>query len=164
MDPSNLNAMDNVTIVASNVSPNNHNAASAIPHTVTLTVPDSHSIADTGALSIFVMAGTPMDNIWTTTSPLTINLPHGGTVTLTHVCDIVIPGLPTVLTGQIVPDLKLAPPLLGIRILCKAGCVVTFTDDTCEVRFNKKLILLGTKDPSTDLWMLPITPATIHMQ
>jgi len=155
--------MDDVTIVASNVSHKQHNAASAIPRAVTLTVPQSHSIADTGATSIFVMAGTPMNNIRSVADPLTINLPHGGIVTSTHLCDIVIPGLPTVLTGHIVPGLAMAS-LLGIRILCKAGCVVTFTDETCEVRFNKKLILQGTKDPSTDLWTLPITPAAIHTQ
>jgi hypothetical protein len=163
LDPININAMDDVTIVASNVSHKQHNAASAIPRAVTLTVPQSHSIADTGATSIFVMAGTPMNNIRTAADPLTINLPHGGIVTSTHLCDIVIPGLPTVLTGHIVPGLAMAS-LLGIRILCKAGCVVTFTDETCEVRFNKKLFLQGTKDPSTDLWTLPITPAAIHTQ
>ncbi len=104
-----------------------------------------------------------MENIRTAVDPLTINLPHGGIVTSTHICDIVIPGLPMVLTGHIVPGLKMAS-LLGIRILCKADCVVTFTDKNCEVRFNKKLILQGTKDPSTDLWMLPITPAAIQTQ
>ena len=155
--------MDDVTVVASNVSPTQHNAASAIPREVTLTVQPSQAIADTGATSIFVMAGTPMENMRTAVDPLTINLPHGGIVTSTHLCDIVIPGLPTVLTGHIVPGLKMAS-LLGIRILCKAGCVVTFTDKNCEVRFNKKLILQGTKDPSTDLWTLPITPAAIQTQ
>ena len=148
--------MDDDTVVASNRSAHPAVAATALPRNGTLTVPPSHSIADTGATSIFVMAGTPMNNVRPAVDPLTINLPDGGVVKSTHVCDIVIPGLPTILTGHIVPGLSMAS-LMGIRVLCKAGCVVTFTDSKCEVRFNNKLILVGTKDQSTDLWTLPIT-------
>ena len=153
--------MDDDTVVASNLSKRTDVAASALPREATLTVPPSHAIADTGATSHFVMAGTPMDNIRPAVDPLTINLPNGGVVRSTHVCDVVIPGLPTVMTGHIVPGLSMAS-LMGIRVLCKAGCVVIFTNAKCEVWFNKKLILQGTKDPSTDLWTLPITPAAIH--
>jgi hypothetical protein len=152
--------MDDVTVVASNKLPQPL-AASALPRNVTLTVPPSHSIANSGATSIFIMAGTPMDNVQKATDPFTINLPNGGIVCSMHVCDIVIPGLPTVLTGHIVPGLSMAS-LMGICVLCKAGCIVTFTDTTCEVRFGKKLILQGNKDPTTDLWTLPITPDAIH--
>ena len=31
-------------------------------------------------------------------------------------------------------------------------------DKTCNVYFKKKMILRGYKDPSTDLWTLPISP------
>ena len=130
---------------------------------VKFTVPTSHSIADTGATSIFVMAGTPMNNVRTTAAPLSINLPNGGIVKSTHVCDIIIPGLPKILTGHIVPGLAMAS-LLGIRVLCKAGCEVTFTDATCEVKYDNKIILQGAKDPSTDLWTLPITHEAIQAQ
>jgi len=40
--------------------------------------------------------------------------------------------------------------------LCKAGCTVTFDNMKCEVMFNGNVILCGVKDPSTDLWTLPI--------
>ena len=100
--------MDDVTVAASNLSPKEQNAASAIPQAVKFTVPPSHSIADTGATSIFVMAGTPMTNVRTTAAPLSINLPNGGIVNSTHVCDIIIPGLPKILTGHIVPGLAMA--------------------------------------------------------
>lgn len=75
MDPIKSSKMDDVTVVASNVLPTQHNAASAIPRKVTLTVQPSQAIADTDATSIFVMAGTPMENICTAVEPLTIN-PH----------------------------------------------------------------------------------------
>jgi hypothetical protein len=47
--------------------------------------------------------------------------------------------------------------LIGIRIICKAGCEVTFDDKKCEVVFKNTIILRGYKDPTTDLWTLPLT-------
>jgi len=92
--------------------------------------------------------------------PLTINLPNGKIAHSMHICDISIPGLLMILTGHIVSGLSMAS-LLGIRILCKAGCKVIFTDRTREVKYQDKVILTGIKDPTTDLWTLPITPTAI---
>ncbi len=72
-----------------------------------------------------------------------------------HVCDIRIPGLLTVLMGHIVPSLCIAS-LIGIRPLCKAGCKVIFDNKKCDVVFDGVVILRGFKDPSTDLWTLPM--------
>ena len=79
----------------------------------------------------------------------------------THVCDLEIPGLPYVLEGCIVLNLTVAS-LVGIRILCKMGCIVVFTDTVCYVSYKGKVILTRYKDPSTDLWVLPITPDAIN--
>jgi hypothetical protein len=87
--------------------------------------------------------------------PIQINLPNGRRVTFSHICDITIPGLPITLTGHIVPDMTMAS-LLVIWILCKAGCIVVFDDKTCCVYYKGKLILMGYKDPTSNLWMLPI--------
>jgi hypothetical protein len=78
-------------------------------------------------------------------------------------CNIIIPGLPTVLTGHIVQGLTMAS-LVGIRILCKSGCQVIFTEQYCNIMFNGKLILRGYKDPQTDLWTFLITPDAIMQQ
>ena len=78
----------------------------------------------------------------------------------TYICDVKIPGLPHVLEGHIVPALNVAS-LIGIQILCKVRCRVVFTDTACYVKYNGNIILQGTKDPSTDLWVLPLTPNTI---
>ena len=75
----------------------------------------------------------------------------------THVCDITIPGLPTILIGHIVPKLTIAS-LIGIRELCNAGCTVIFSKKYCDVIYNGDVILRGHKDPSTDLWTLPLAP------
>ncbi len=79
----------------------------------------------------------------------------------THVCDITIPGLPTVLVGHVVPHLAVAL-LIGIRPLCKAGCTVTFDKDKWDVIHYGKVILRGWKDSATDLWTLPINPCSMQ--
>ncbi len=96
-----------------------------------LTIATNQAIADTGATSIFVMEGADVDNKRPATVPLTINLLDGKWVQSTHVYDIRIPGLPTVLTGHIVPSLRIAS-LIGIRPLCKAGCKVIFNRRSCN--------------------------------
>ncbi len=85
-------------------------------------------------------------------NPLNINLPDGKIVHSTHICDVEIPGLLHVLEVHIVPALNVAS-LIGIQILCKVGCWVVFTDTACYVKYNGKIILQGTKDFSTDLWV-----------
>jgi hypothetical protein len=115
------------------------------------------AIADTGAISIFITEGTPIKNIWPAMKQLMINLPDRSQVKPTHLCGITIPGLPIVLTRHIVPRLLIAS-LIGICVLCKAGCKVVFTKNYCNVIYNNKVILQGTKDPSMDLWTLPINP------
>ena len=115
----------------------------------------SKAFADTGATAIFVMEDVPVDNKRAVLKPLTINLPDGTRVKSTHECDITIPGLPKVLTGHIVPQLTIASPI-GIRVLCEAGCKVVFNNDHCDVIYNDINILRGYKDPTTDLWTLPI--------
>jgi hypothetical protein len=102
-----------------------------------LTIAKLQAIADTGAMSIFIMEGAAIDNKRIAVSPLTINLPDGKKIQSTHVCGINIPGLPTTLTGHIVPSLTI-PSLIGIRPLCKAGCKVTFDNTKCDVIFKGK--------------------------
>ncbi len=147
------------TVVTANLLQQHKVCAPVMPPRIPA-IPETHAVADTGATSVFVMTGTPMSNICPTTHPLTIDLPDGKVVKSTHVCDMVIPGLPTELVGHIVSDLQIAS-LLGIRILCKARCIVVFLDMVCYVKYKGKIILTGIKDPSTDLWTLPITPAAI---
>jgi hypothetical protein len=118
-------------------------------------IDSDQAIADTGATSIFIMEGVDVDNKRLSKKPLKINLPDGNVVHSTHRCNIEIPGLPKILVGHIVPHLAIAS-LIGIRPLCKAGCTVTFDDMKCEVIYNGTVILRGVKDPSTDLWTLPI--------
>ncbi len=67
-------------------------------------LPPEMSIADSGAIQVFVMDGTPVNNRRPTTRPLKVALADGRIVTSTHMCDIVIEGLPTILTGTLPPE------------------------------------------------------------
>ena len=113
------------------------------------------AIADSGAMQIFIMEGTPVTNKCLTNHPLMVALADGRTVMSTHICDMYIPGLLIVLTGHIIPDLSIAS-LFGIRVLTDVGCTVTFDIDKCVVNFNGNEILRGYKDEKTDLWNLPL--------
>ncbi len=152
---------DDITVVTENLLNQRQHICMSSTHPRKPSIPITHAVADTGATSIMIMEKTPnMRNVRPATQPLTINLPDGTIVKSTHIWDLEIPGLPHVLEGHIVPELTVAS-LVGIRILCKLGCTVVFTDTACYVFYQEKLILTGYKDPSTDLWVLPITPDAI---
>jgi hypothetical protein len=78
-----------------------------------ITISANLAIADTGVTSIFIIEGVKVTNKRVAVRPLTINLPNGKKVMSTHICDINIPSLPTVLTGHIAPSLTIAS-LIGI--------------------------------------------------
>jgi hypothetical protein len=132
---------------------------SSVPHhALGMMIGPSLAIADTGATSLFLTEGAPCSNKRQAPHPISVMLPDGKRIHSSHICDVHIPGLPTVLTGHIMPDMTTAS-LFGIRILCKARCKVTFDDDKCQVFYNDKVILTGHKDPISDLWTLPILPS-----
>ena len=121
-----------------------------------ITIATTQVIANTGATSIFIMEEADVDNKHIAENPFTINLTDRKKVLSTHVCDINILGLPMMLTEHIDPSLKVALLIGMICPLCKAGCKVSFNNEKCDVIFNNKVILTGYKDPSTDLWTLPL--------
>jgi hypothetical protein len=131
-----------------------------LQHAMAIGMATDCAIPNTGATSIFIMEGVDIENKCLSLKPLTINLLDGTQVQSIHECNIHIPGLPTVLTGHIVPHLAIAS-LIGIRPLCKAGCTVIFDDKKCDIVYNGNIILQGFKDPSTNLWMLPILKGVV---
>jgi hypothetical protein len=118
---------DDATVITSNRS---FNEIPNDQHALGMLIGPSLAIADTGATSFFLTKGAPCQNKRKATNPITVKLPDGRKIKSTHTCDIVIPGLPKVLTGHIMPNMTTAS-LFGIRILCKAGCKVLFDDDKC---------------------------------
>ncbi len=75
-------------------------------------------------------------------------------------CDIYIDSLPFPLMGHIIPELIIAS-LFGISVLTKVRCKVTSSKCMVVITYNGKVILTGGKDPTTNLWTLPMgTPCT----
>jgi hypothetical protein len=146
---------DDKTVITSNLTASQ--LLSHIHQTNAMMINPTHAIADTGATSLFIMEGTNCKNKRIAINPITISLPDEKKVTSTHICNNTIPGLPFTLIGHILPKTMMAS-LLGIRVLCKAGCQVNFDDKTCKDIYKGKVILMGFKDPTSDLWTLPIFP------
>jgi hypothetical protein len=121
-------------------------------------VETSLAVANTGATLLFLTKGAPCQNKRCAVNPFFITLPHGSKIKSTHVCDVMILGLPMILTGYIMPDMTTAS-LFGIRVLWKAGCQVLFDDNKSKVIFNGTVILTGYKDIASNLWTLPIHPS-----
>jgi hypothetical protein len=74
-----------------------------------ITIATTDAIVDTGATSIFIMKGTPIKNLRLADHLITITLPDGSRVVSTHICDIIIPGLPTISIGHILPGITRHP-------------------------------------------------------
>ncbi len=140
---------DDITVVTSNVSIGSTTSlesafSSFAPRQqskcayATMTIALNEAIADSGATQIFVMDGTPVHNKRKTMCPLKVALADRRRVMSTHMCDIIIPGLPTTLVGHIVPGLSIAS-LFGIRVLTEAGCTVKFDIKKCVVNTMVKL-------------------------
>ena len=125
----------------------------ATPKT-SINIPAGFAIADTGCSSILVMQHVEGKNKRPTKRPLTINYPDGGQVQTTHDLEIDL-GLDSDVPAHTLPSLAHSS-LVGIRVLCKMGCQVVFDDVECRVYYKNRLILVGTKDPITDLWLLPL--------
>ena len=90
-----------------------------------ITIAAKQAIVDMGmgATSIFIMEGAAVDNKRAMVSPLTINFPNSKKIQSTHVFDINILGLPTILTGHIIPSFTIQS-LVNIWPICKAGLKV----------------------------------------
>ncbi len=146
---------NNAAVITSNRLCNEHRDAH---HAFGMLVGPIFAIADTGATSFFLTKIAPCQNKQRAVNPITVKLPDGRTIKSTHICNIIIPGLPTILTEHIMPDMTTSS-LFGIRILCKVGCKVLFDDDKCQAIYNSKVILTGYKDPISNLWTLPILPS-----
>jgi hypothetical protein len=98
-----------------------------------INIAPNEAIADSGATQIFVMEGTPILNKQKTTCLLKVALADGRRVLSTHMCDIVIPGLPLTLMGHNIPELSIAS-LFGIHVLTEAGCRVKVDNKKCYLK------------------------------
>jgi hypothetical protein len=116
------------------------------------------AVADAGATGNFMIPGAPVTNISPSTkTPIIINLPDGSQIKSTHTCEIDNPDLPKEARhAHIVPGLA-HTSLVSIKMLCDAGCILTYDKNACKVYFKNKVMWRGVREPSTGLWILNIT-------
>ena len=113
-------------------------------------------IVEAGATAHFAVPGMPVINQKVPTTPLIINLPEGEQLKSTHTCELDIPWLPKAAReAHIVPGL-MHTSLILIKTLCDAGCKVSYDDKKCKVYFKRKVVWHGGREPTTELWMLPL--------
>jgi hypothetical protein len=111
-----------------------------LQHLHTITIEPTHAISNMGSRFIFIMDRANVDNRRLSKKPLPINLPNGNKVQSMHRCVVMIPGLPRILMGHIVPHSEIAS-IIGIQPLCKAGCRVIFDYMKCNVINDGNIIL-----------------------
>ena len=137
----------------------NDNPIHSAPHTHTTV---EHAISDSGATGHFMVEGAPVTNIQRDLNPISITLPDGATLQSTHTCNLDIPWLPaTVTAAHIVPGLSHSS-LIATRRFCDAGYTVAYDANKCTVAKGGITVLVGHRDPTTQLWHLPINPQTPH--
>jgi hypothetical protein len=118
---------DDITVVTSNVSNGSTTSlesafSSFAPRQqskwayAAMTIASNEAIADSGATQIFIMDGTPVHNKRKTTCPLKVALADGSRVMSTHLCDIIVPGLPAISwdTSYQSCQLRLIAVLIGL--------------------------------------------------
>ena len=163
-------ANNDATVIHSNTltqhdnQPSPHPKQNSATHTnyttAQLKIAKNMAVADTGATGHFVLPGTPVTNVKVAQHPLKIHLPDVDCLTSTHTYKLDISWLPNdAKESHIVPGLAHAS-LISIKILCDAGCKVTYDDDECRVYYNRKVVWIGKREPQTGLWILPLTDTT----
>ncbi len=93
-------------------------------------------ITDARVTSHFVLLDASLINTKRAVRPLIIHLPDSTIIKSTHICILVRPDLVRVArVAHIVPGLS-HRSLMLIKILCNAGCTVTYKGDRCKVMYK----------------------------
>ena len=97
---------------------------------------ETNMIMDTGCTVHLCTPETQLVDRQITTTPITITIPDGSTMTSTHEGHLDIPELPPAATlTHVVPELN-THSLISIGQLCDAGCTATVDSNKIDVSFN----------------------------
>jgi len=118
------------------------------------------AIADTGSTAHFCTIDAPVINARPATTPITIRNPDGAIMVSTHVAELDLPNLPDAARHvHLVPALAGAS-LISIGQLCDSGCSVTLDATSIHIAYDNKVVLAGTRTPTTRLWHLDLNPSS----
>jgi hypothetical protein len=123
-------------------------------------------ILDSGFTSIFLSATVPCSNKQEAHVPLSVNMPNGNTIQLSHTCDLLLTDFPPqARKAHILPGL-VHNSLISVGKLCDNGCNITFTQEQVTVSKNGKCVMYGSQDPRSRLWRVDLKQKfeTQHVQ
>ena len=119
---------------------------------------DDLAVAATRTAGHYLILDSTLNNKQQTVHPLPIQIPNGEIMKSTHTELLSHPDLPLqALKAHIFPGLNKA--LLYIGKLCDHGYEATFNDKSVRINNNQsgKIIMRGTRDTRTNLYMLNFT-------
>ena len=119
---------------------------------------DNLAVSDTGTMVHYLTLDLPWDNKQQAVHPLPIQMPNGKIITSNHTALLSHQNLPIqARKAHLFPGFNKA--LLPIGTLCDHGCEINFNDKSVCIlnKWSGKVILKGTRDPHTKLYMLNLT-------
>ena len=111
-------------------------------------------MADAGATGHFILSGVLVTDIGPATNPFVINLTDDKKMKSACTRKLKLPWLPDkARETHIVPGLA-HTLLLSTKVLCNAGCTVTYANQLCKVLYRNKIFWQGQCQPINGLWVL----------
>jgi len=124
--------------------------------------PPSTIIADTGAAGHFVTIDAPHKNKQVANPRITVVFPNGDTLHSTHTVELTLPLLARAACQAHIFDNLDSGSLISIGQLCDHGCTAIFDKTQVTVSLDTKIVLQGSRSPSTKLWHLNVPPSSAH--
>jgi hypothetical protein len=114
------------------------------------------AILDSSCTSNFLSATAPCNNKQEAHIPLSVNMPNGTTIQLSHTCDLLLAYLPPqARKAHILPGL-VHNSLISVGQLWDNGCNVTFTQEQITVSRDGKCVMYESRDPKSRLWRVDL--------
>ena len=133
----NENNSDDMTVKTSNKK-NKNSTFTASQNTIN--IPKDMAIAGAGATGYFLQPGAKAINIKPTQDPISIIIPDGKRIRLTHECELDLPNLPNDAKKAYIVLGLAHTSLISIQMLCDAGCNVTYNEDAMKVFYKNKVV------------------------
>ena len=114
------------------------------------------ALADTGTSGHYVAMDVPLTDMEITSPGLEVTVSNKSSMTSTHSGFLNLHAdLPREAT-KAYKFRNITHSLISIGQLCKYGCKAIFDADKLHIHYKGKLILTGIRNPSSNMWVLPI--------
>ena len=127
------------------------------PKVIPPTHQDNNEIVDSGTTGHFLQFSSVYMNRRLTKSLLSVALPYGSRIKLTHTTILSCPNLPKAARrAHIFSELK-SVALISVIKLCDQVYKVNFTVDQVSITLENQTIITGPHDNITGQWKVPLT-------